>query len=94
MIRFFWLTCGLLSLTIGFIGIFLPLIPTVPLVLFSAIAFAKSSQFLHDWLVNHKFFGVIIKDWQHNRKIPIRAKIFGAMAMIISITISIVYLSR
>ncbi|MCB8815208.1 DUF454 family protein [Desulfosporosinus shakirovi] len=46
---------------IGFIGIFLPLIPTVPLVLFSTIAFAKSSQFLHNWLLNHKFFGLSLK---------------------------------
>ena len=94
MIRLFWLTVGILSLSIGIIGIFLPLLPTVPLVLFAAIAFAKSSPSLHSWLINHKFFGSIIKNWQGNRKIPFKAKFTSVLLMLLSLIVSIIYLTN
>jgi len=94
LIRLFWLTIGILSLSVGIIGIFLPFLPTVPLVLLAAIAFAKSSPTLHNWLINHKFFGAIIKTWQGNRKVPFKTMFTSALLMLVSVIISITYLTR
>lgn len=92
LFRFFWLTCGILSLTLGIIGIILPLLPTTPFVLLAAASFAKSSTTLYDYLVKNKYFGTVIKSWEENRTIPLRAKIASALMMGISIIVSIIYL--
>ncbi|ETX11328.1 hypothetical protein MUS1_11050 [Marinomonas ushuaiensis DSM 15871] len=72
--RILLLILGWLSLITGVIGIFLPLLPTTPLVLLAAWCFSKSSARFHAWLLNHKFFGPIVKDWQSSDGIPRRSR--------------------
>ncbi len=69
-------TAGILSLVLGVIGAFLPLLPTVPLVLLSAYCFARSSERLHSWLVSNRHFGPIIRNFETGRGIskPIRIR--------------------
>ena len=69
-----WFLLGLLSLLVGFIGIFLPLLPTTPLVILAAFAFSKSSPRFERWLLEHRIFGPIIADWRENRAIAPRYK--------------------
>lgn len=90
--KFLWIILGLVSLAIGVIGIFLPLIPTVPLVLLAAICFARSSERLHRWLLSHKIFGPMIHDWQANGAIRPKAKTMATLSVAIVFGIS-VYLS-
>lgn len=80
VIRAFWVTCGTLSLVLGIIGIFLPLLPTTPFVLLAAACFARGSEKFHHWLITHKRFGPLVRDWQAHRSIPLRAKCL-ALAM-------------
>lgn len=56
------------------LGIFLPLLPTTPLLLLAAWCFAESSEKYHRWLLNHRIFGPIIRNWHENRCIPLKAK--------------------
>lgn len=83
--RFFFALLGLLSLALGIVGIFLPVLPTTPFVLLSAFLFAKSSPRLHFWLVNHPRFGHLIKNWEERRAIPKYAKIMSSSMMAFSI---------
>jgi len=80
-VRLFWLTIGILSLAVGAAGIVLPLVPTTPLVLLAAFAFAQSSQRLHDWIVAHNVFGPLIADWRKYRAIRRRAKMVSVLSM-------------
>jgi uncharacterized membrane protein YbaN (DUF454 family) len=66
---------GIISLTLGIIGVFLPLIPTTPFILLSAALFARSSDKLNFWLRNHKIFGQLITDFADDKSIPLHAKI-------------------
>ena len=84
VIRAFWVTCGAVSLVLGFIGIFLPLLPTTPFVLLAAACFARGSERFHDWLVSHPRFGPLVRDWQAHRSIPLRAKCLALSMMWIS----------
>jgi hypothetical protein len=80
--RFVFLVLGILAVGAGFAGVFLPLVPTTPFLLLAAFFFSKSSDRLHDWLLNHKLFGKLIRDWREHRAIAPRAK-FISVAMII-----------
>ena len=67
MVRSIFLIYGILSLILAFIGIFLPVLPTVPLVLLSSFFFSKSSRRFHSWLLRNRTFGPIIKDWEETK---------------------------
>ena len=58
--RVIWLIAGSISLGLGLLGVFLPLLPTVPFVLLAAFCFARSSERLHDWMLEHPKFGPAI----------------------------------
>ena len=87
--RFVWLLLGLLSLALGAIGAFLPLLPTVPFLLLSAFFFARSSDRLHDWLIGHPFFGPPIIRWRERGSISRKAKLAATVSVVIAFGISL-----
>ena len=87
--RLAWLCVGFVALSLGAIGIALPLLPTTPFILVAAIAFARSSKRLHDWLVNHDIFGTLINNWQRYGAINRRAKVISVVSMGALIAISL-----
>ncbi|MBD3801956.1 MAG: YbaN family protein [Thioclava sp.] len=88
--RILWLILGMVSFAIGVIGIFLPLLPTVPLMLLAAFFFGKSSERLHQWLITHPRFGPSIQDWQERRAISKRAKIAASISIAAAFAVSVV----
>ena len=59
-----FIICGFISLVVGGIGLFVPLLPTTPLILLAAYLFAKSSRKYHDWIRNNRFFGKTVRAWE------------------------------
>ncbi|MBJ7537373.1 YbaN family protein [Marinomonas sp. C1424] len=92
--KIFYIMLGWFSLITGIIGIFLPLLPTTPLVLLAAWCFSKSSVRFHTWLIQHKHFGPIIRDWQSGDGIPRRSRNRAIMFMWAGMAISIFIVSR
>lgn len=72
--RIFLMLLGSVSLLLGIIGIFLPLLPTTPFLLLSALCFAKGSPRVHRWLLEHPRLGPPILDWQTRGVIRLRYK--------------------
>mgnify|MGYP000709939440 CR=1 FL=1 len=66
---------GSISLALGILGIFLPLLPTTPFLLLTAALYFKGSPRLYNWLLNHRHFGPYIRNFRENKAIPLRAKI-------------------
>ena len=54
--RLVFLILGLLCLTLGTIGVFLPILPTVPFYLATVFCFSQSSQKLHDWFIGTELY--------------------------------------
>ncbi len=88
--RFVLILVGLLALALGAIGIFVPLLPTTPFVLVAAIAFANSSEELHQWLLDHDVFGPLIENWRRYGAINRNTKVLSVLSMIAIIAISLV----
>jgi uncharacterized protein len=63
-VRWALLALAIASLLLGVVGIFLPVLPTVPFILLAAWAAARSSPRLSAWLENHPKFGSHIRDWR------------------------------
>lgn len=74
MRRVFYFCSGTLSLILGVLGIFLPLLPTTPFVLLAAFCYANSSARAHSWLVNHPKLGPSVVNWQAHGAIPRKGK--------------------
>lgn len=91
-LRVFFGALGGAFLAAGAVGIFVPVLPTVPLWLLAAACFARSSTRIYNWLLNHRHFGHGIREWRHHRSIPLRAKRAGLALMAISFTVTIVFL--
>lgn len=89
MIRTLWLAAGLVSLGLGIVGVFLPLLPTVPFVLLAAFFFSKSSERLLSYLLGHRKFGPMLEQWQERRAISRRAKWAASISMAASVLIAV-----
>ena len=79
---------GLTALALGALGVFLPLLPTTPFVLVAAIAFANSSERLHQWLLDHDIFGPLIENWRRYGAISRPTKILSLVSMVAIVLIS------
>ncbi len=89
--RGFFVIVGLTSVTLGTIGIVVPLLPTVPFILLAAYCFARSSDRLHHWLMTHPWFSQGLNDWQNkrsiNKKLKRKAMIMTTLSFVVSIAI-------
>lgn len=88
MKRFVYMGLGILCCGLAIVGIFLPLIPTADFFLLALWFFARSSQRLHDWLVNHKVFGKYVHDLWVRGGLTRRNKVFSIIAMSLAIAIT------
>ncbi len=80
--RWGFIAAGWTCLGLGVIGIFLPVLPTTPLVLLAAWCFSRGSQRLHRWLLEHRLFGPMVRDWEEHHVIRRRAKILATATIV------------
>lgn len=76
---------GCVSLVLGVVGIFLPLLPTTPFLLLAAALYVRSSPRLYEWLLSQKYLGCYIRNFRERRAIPFRAKIVSVALVWLSI---------
>ena len=88
VIRTLLLAIGWLSVILGIIGIFLPVLPTTPFLLLAAACFARSSRRFSLWLVEHPRLGPWVRDYLDGQGIPLKAKIYSIALMWASISLS------
>ena len=69
---------GTLSLGLGIIGVFLPVLPTTPFLLLASFCYVRSSKRMYNWLINHRIFGSYIYCYLEYRAVPRKTKI-GAL---------------
>ncbi len=75
IVRWLLIVAGTFSLALGAIGVFLPILPTTPFLLLSAACYMRSSQRMHKWLLENRWFGEYIKNYKEGRGIPFKTKI-------------------
>ncbi|MFQ5966352.1 MAG: YbaN family protein [Acidimicrobiia bacterium] len=86
-VRTVYLALGIFFLGLGLAGTVLPLIPTTGPILLAAFFFSRSSERFETWLLNHRVFGGIVRDWRAGRGFSPRAK--GVAVAAIAVTFGI-----
>lgn len=86
-LRWLWLIVAWAALGLAMLGVVLPGLPTTPFVLVAAWAAARGSQRMHRWLLAHRLFGPMIRDWQSNGAVSRRAKWAATISMALCLVI-------
>lgn len=88
-----FLALGLFFTGLGFVGAFLPVLPTVPFLILAAACFARSSTRLEAWLLSHPRFGPLLTDWRQRGAIPMRAKLMSLFGTALGFVLFIAFSS-
>ena len=89
-VRYLLIALGAAFTVIGLVGIFLPLLPTTPLLLLAAACFARASTTFYNALLNHRVLGPPIRQWRETRSISSRAKASAIFMIGVTFGVSIV----
>jgi len=89
LVKVLFVSIGIISLTLGIIGIFIPLLPTTPFLILSAALFLRSSERLYNWLLNHRILGTHLKNYMIDKSISRNTKISALLLLWITILSSV-----
>lgn len=81
-VKIMLLVGGWISLALGILGIFFPLLPTIPFILLAASCFSKSSPRLHARLLHQPLLGPMIQNWEQEGSISQNAKVMATVYMV------------
>ena len=88
--RVLWFVLGAVALILGFVGIFLPLLPTTPFLLLASVCFMRVSPRMHAWLIFHPKLGPPIVEWQKHKTIKASIKKKATVMIVLSFILSII----
>jgi len=76
---------GTLCVSLGFIGMFVPILPTTPFLLLAAVCYARSSQRFYMWLLTNRWCGQYIRRYREGKGVPLRQKVLAITLLWITI---------
>jgi uncharacterized membrane protein YbaN (DUF454 family) len=94
LLRWVLICCGWSCIAAGVLGIFVPLLPTVPFLLLAAACFARSSDRFHSWLLEHSHLGPLVRDYLHSGGIPLRARRVAIGMVWVSFPVSVILFAQ
>ncbi len=94
VVRYLYIILGVMFLSLGIIGVFLPILPTTPFLLLTSFCFLRSSKRLYNWLVNHRIFGVFIYNYLTYKSATRNTKIGTLVFLWASLFISSLFISQ
>jgi len=89
VVRALLIAAGTVSLVFALIGIVMPVLPTTPFLLLTVACYCRSSERLYRWLINNKWFGEYIRNYQEGRGIPLNTKVFALVVLWTTISLAI-----
>ena len=92
--KILFIILGSISLCLGILGIFLPMLPTTPFLLLSASLYFRSSKRLYDKLINHPTLGPYIVNFREKNAIPLKVKIISISMMWLSLLYCIIFVTE
>jgi uncharacterized membrane protein YbaN (DUF454 family) len=88
-----WNLAGSVFMALGVVGIFLPLVPTVPFLLAALWCYLKSSGRFYDWLMNQPTLGKYLREYQEGKGFSAEVKRQALIFSWLGAGISIIFVS-
>lgn len=89
--KIIYIFIGSISLVLGIIGAFFPVLPTTPFLLLAAFCYMRSSRRMYQWLIHNKMFGAYVYSYVTYRAIPKKTKIRAITILWATLILSIIY---
>ena len=89
--RILLISGGIACVVLGTLGIFLPVLPTTVFFLLAAAAFARSSDRLYNWIMNHPLVGRLIRNYRLYHAVPLQTKVVSISFLWLTIGSSAIF---
>jgi uncharacterized membrane protein YbaN (DUF454 family) len=76
---------------LAILGIFLPLLPTIPFLLLAAACYIRSSERFYNWLINNKWLGNYIKNYLEGKGVSLKVKVLSISLLWMTVGYSVVF---
>lgn len=86
--KYGFIVLGSVFVVLAFIGVILPVLPTTPFLLLASFFYLRSSQKLHDWLINNKLFGEYLYNYITYKAVKKKAKVYALIFLWLSLGLS------
>lgn len=88
IVRAFFFSAGTISLALGALGIFLPILPTTPFLLLALACYCRSSKRMTHWILTNKYLGDYIRRYKEGKGIPLKTKVLALTILWMTISYS------
>ena len=85
---------GWCCVLLGLIGVFLPLLPTTPFMILALLLFARSSPRFHRMLLENRWFGPGLRQWERDRSISRSTRNRASLLIVATFALSIAILGQ
>lgn len=90
--KYLLISLGWCFVALAIIGAFLPLLPTTPFLIVALGIFSKSSERFHQMLLNNRWFGPGLRQWEAEKTVTRQTKRRATALIILTFAISIAIL--
>lgn len=80
-VRAGWLALGLVFVGLGFVGAFVPLMPTTIFLILAVGCFSRSSPRLEKWLLDSPTYGPALRAWRDQGAVSAKGKTYACLGM-------------
>lgn len=92
--RTFFLVAGSVSLAVGVVGVVVPVLPTTPFLILTALCYARGSSRAYRWLVTNRLFGRYLNDYLCGRGVSRMVKAAALVLLWAVIAVTVVLLTE
>ena len=82
------MVAGCLALALGTVGVFIPVLPTIPFLLVAGFCFLRSSEKMYHFLMNHPLWGEQLRDYVQHKAVKRRVKYMTLIGLWVSLGIA------
>ena len=86
-----FIIAGTITLILGTLGRFVPLLPTTPFYLLTAWLYLRGSERMYNAVMRNKYFGRIVRDFTVHKSISMKTKVVTLIIMWASMAFSAIW---
>jgi len=91
--RLLWNAAGTFFLSLGIVGIVVPLLPTTPFLLLAAACYFRGSEAMYKWMLANRYFGTYLREYREGKGIRPEIKVATLLLLWVVLGLSAVIMT-